>query len=165
MQNNEVVKEVSLPEKVFSLVNETTTILRKDSDPITSERKEGNLVIHEVLGFPTASETETAENTKTIDLVFFDVAVNLDKAENNRTRFKEIIDSYPEPDRLEGGISYIQIAGTIGVEQQTALSFMALGEVLGFWKIITGKTLELNEEESRELAGNGFIMTNGCKKD
>ena len=42
---------------------------------------------------------------------------------------------------------------------------MALGKVIGLWSIISGKTLGMTENETLELAGNGFLMITGYKTE
>jgi hypothetical protein len=40
---------------------------------------------------------------------------------------------------------------------------MALGKTLGLWEVINGKTLGMNEQTARQLAGTGFLMISGYK--
>jgi hypothetical protein len=38
---------------------------------------------------------------------------------------------------------------------------MALGKVLGFWDVVSGKSFGMGEAETLELAGNGLLMITG----
>jgi hypothetical protein len=64
-------------------------------------------------------------------------------------------------ERLKAGPSYIELGAWLG-DQTMALMFMALGEVLGFWKIISPTTLGVKDPAvAGDMAGRGFVMISG----
>jgi hypothetical protein len=88
------------------------------------------------------------------------VCVDQKKAQENKQNLIDILNTYPDPERLKGGPSYIEVGGVIG-DQGTAFALFALGKVLGLWNVITPKTLGITGEQAREMAGMGFIMISG----
>lgn len=165
MQQNEGAQaRESLPERLYALLEDTTTVVRKDDDPVVSERQVGQLQVTEVLGYPTSDEAALEDDTAKVDLVFVDIAVDRKKVERQREAFQEVVDVYLEPDRLVQGPSYIEIAGVLGVEQETAFRFMAVGEVLGYWQVVSGKTLGLDDATAKQMAGQGILMISGLKQ-
>lgn len=95
-----------------------------------------------------------------VDMIFIDVGVDKARAEAHRAEFVEILNSYPELERLKGGPSYLELGAVFG-DQGFALRIMAIGSVLGFWDIISAKTLGRSDDEAREMAGVGFLMVSG----
>ena len=75
----------------------------------------------------------------------------------------EILRGYPEPERLAGGPSYIEIGGVLG-DQQEAFLLFALGKVLGLWSVITPATLGFEGPEADQLAGAGMVNMSGFKE-
>jgi len=149
---------------LYEIVEETTKIFRKGSE---IERKNSKgLEVVEIYGYPPTSESEAENlmNLEMIDMIFINVEVNKELAEKSRRELEIILDNYPQPERLRGGPSYIELAPNLGAEQETALRLMALGKVLGYWDIMSGKTLGLTDQEAKELAGQGLLMISGYKK-
>jgi len=60
-------------------------------------------------------------------------------------------------ERLAGGPSYIELGGWIG-DQGLAMAFMALGNHLGLWEVVTPQTLGIEGEQADQMMGMGFIM-------
>jgi hypothetical protein len=58
--------------------------------------------------------------------------------------------------RLLTGPSYIELGAWLG-DQGLALRFLALGEKLGLWEVVTPKRLKFPEEAGDALAGHGFV--------
>ena len=73
-----------------------------------------------------------------------------------------ILKTYPQPERLAGGPSYIEVGGEIG-DQGAAFQLFALGKVLGLWDIITPEKLGITGPEANQMAGMGFVMMSGFK--
>jgi hypothetical protein len=71
-----------------------------------------------------------------------------------------LLATYPQPERLAAGPSYIEVGAELG-SQDMALRLFALGQVLGFWTLITPVTCGFAGEEARALAGQGWIMISG----
>lgn len=63
-------------------------------------------------------------------------------------------------DDFAKGPSYITIGAWIG-DQTLAFRFMALGQHLGLWRVVTPATLGFAGPDADRLAGQGFVMTSG----
>ena len=95
-----------------------------------------------------------------VDLHFVWVVVDKQKAEAAKGELIEILKTYPQPERLAGGPSYIEVGGVIG-DQGAALQLFGLGAVLKLWEVITPKTLGFTGAEADQMAGMGFVMISG----
>lgn len=148
-------------QKLYDLLKETTQVYRKGS--LVEEKNVGNLHVVEIFGYPHTSTAPNNNKYEKIDMIFVDVLVDKEKAEARKKELETLLAEYPQPDRLAGGPSYIELAPNLGLEQEEALRTMALGKALGFWEIMSGKTLGLGEKKTLELAGSGFLMISGYK--
>jgi hypothetical protein len=142
--------------KLYRLLAETTVQLRKGDEVETSHV--GPVEVVEVFAMPSVSEAKP--ELEKVDLEFLVIGVDRAEAEKHRAEFIELLDTYPEPERLQGGPSYIEVGAAIG-DQGAAFQLFALGKVLGLWDIITPKTLGFTGQQARDLAGSGFIMITG----
>lgn len=97
-----------------------------------------------------------------VDMHFVTVAVNKAAAEQERAALVALLNAWPDPERLAGGPSYIEVGGVIG-DQGAAFELFALGKVLGIWDVITPETLGATGEQARQMAGSGFIMCTGYR--
>ena len=97
-----------------------------------------------------------------VDLEFLVIGVDKAAAEKNRAELVEILKTYPQPDRLAGGPSYIEVGAEIG-DQGAAFQLFALGKVLGLWDVVTPATMGFTGAEARQIAGSGFVMMTGFK--
>lgn len=145
--------------KLREILKETTIQLRKGE--AVEERQSGRVQVVEIFNMPHESEVNNIEK---IDCHFITIGVHKDIAEQYRDELNEILKTYPSPERLAGGPSYIEVGGVIG-DQGTALQLFALGQVLNLWKIITPKTLGFSGKEANALAGQGMVMISGFKVD
>ncbi len=102
-------------------------------------------------------ESEAADGVERVDCHFIVVGVDKAKAEQFKPALIEILKAYPEPERLVGGPSYIEVGAVIG-DQGAAFQLFALGKVLGLWDIITPERLGITGDAARELAGRGMVM-------
>ena len=147
-------------ERLYQILQETTMQLRKGGE--VEEQKVGNINISKVFAIPHESEYKGNGIVK-IDCHYIIVAVDKVKTEKYREELITILKEYPTPDRLTEGPSYIEVGAQIG-DQGATLQLFALGEVLGFWSIITPKTLGVTDSEvADQMAGSGMIMISGFK--
>jgi len=146
-------------DKLIEICKEATIQLRKGD--IVEKRTSGNIEVTEIYMMPHVSKA--SNSLEKIDMEFITIGVNREIAEKNRQAFIEICESYPRPDRLAAGPSYIEVGAEVG-DQGLAFQMFAIGEVLGLWKVITPARLGIIGAESRQLAGSGFIMISGYKK-
>lgn len=107
-------------------------------------------------------ESEAKPTIEKVDCHFVTIGVDKDAAEKHREEFIDLLDKYPQPERLAGGPSYIELGGVIG-DQGMAFQFFALGQVLKLWEVITPKTLGVTGQAADALAGRGMVMISGYK--
>lgn len=139
---------------LYAILGDTTIQLRKGPSV-----KQDGIATHIYL-MPHVNEA--ADGLEAVDLEFIVVGVDKAKAEARRVDLISILDSYPAPDRLAGGPSYIEVGGEIG-SQGAAFQLFALGHVLGLWTVITPATLGMTGDEARRMAGMGMIMISGYR--
>lgn len=145
-------------DRLYVILRETTVQLRKGE--VVEEKQVGDVKVTEVFAMP--HESEASSNLQKVDCIFLTIGVDKEKAEMYREEVVAILKGYPQPERLAGGPSYIEVGGVIG-DQGAAFQLFALGEVLGLWRVITPKTLGMDDATARQLAGSGMIMISGFK--
>ena len=96
------------------------------------------------------------------DMEFLVIGVDRALAEKHRAEVIDILNAYPQPDRLAGGPSYIEVGGELG-DQGAAFQLFALGKTLGLWTVITPASFGMTGAEAHRAAGNGFIMISGYR--
>lgn len=145
---------------LYEILHETTVQLRK-GPVIVEETVEDIDVVH---FYFMPDESEAPDHLIKVDLHFITIGVDLEKAENRRKEITEIIQSYPDQNSLSNGPSYITVGGELG-DQGAAFQLFALGEALGFWKVITPKKLGLDGDFANEMAGAGYILIDGYEPE
>jgi hypothetical protein len=144
------------PDAVNTLVRLTTKVYRKGEEVVERD-VDDYLHVTEVFGYPHVSEAPP----EIIDMHFFVVAFNMEKPEGElREALAELLSEYPEPERLKGGPSYIEVGAELG-SQEMAMRLFALGQALGMWKVITPEGLGIEGEDADRMAGSGFVMMTG----
>ena len=147
-------------DRLYQILRETTAQLRK------GEEIEGDNVDK----FPSDSvhiyamphESQAKDGIEKVDLHFIVVGVDKAKAEKYKDELVAILKTYPQPERLAGGPSYIEVGGGIG-DQGAAFQLFALGKVLGLWDVITPEKLGITGSEADQMAGMGFVMMSGFR--
>ena len=123
-------------ERLYEILAETTVQLRKGevfegSPALVEQAKRGEELtsngLLEVFDMPHMSE---APDLELIDLELLVIGIDKTKAETHKNELIEILKTYPYPDRLAGGPSYIEVGAEIG-DQGAAFQLFALGKVLG----------------------------------
>lgn len=161
-------------ERLYQILRETTAQLRKgeeiegDSQLVDAVKnfKEGdnldNLPGGSVHIYAMPHESQAKDNIEKVDCHFITVGVNKAKAEQYKDELIGILKTYPQPERLADGPSYIEVGGEIG-DQGAAFQLFALGKVLGLWDIITPARLGITGPEADRMAGMGFVMISGFR--
>lgn len=144
--------------RFYEILGETTIQLRKGD--AVEKREQPGLQVTEIYMMP--HESEAVPELEKVDLEFLIIGVDKTKAEERRAELISILDTYPNPERLAGGPSYIEVGGEIG-DQGAAFQLFALGKVLGLWDVITPKSLGVEGDAARKMAGSGFIMITGYR--
>lgn len=161
-------------DRLYKILGETTVQLRKGEvfhgdkplvdaikaakTPEDFEKLPGGVVTIDAM--PHVSEAKP--NIEKVDLEFLVIGVNRAKAEGHRAELVEILKTYPQPERLAGGPSYIEVGAEIG-DQGAAFQLFALGKVLGLWDVITPKSMGFEGAEAAQMAGAGFVMMSGFR--
>lgn len=145
--------------RLHEIVGDATKSYRKGK--AIAEREEGGIKVTEVYLMPPV-EYDSPE-LRTIDVHFMEVGVNKKKAEKHRAELQAILEDWPEVGGLQKGPSYIEVGGIVD-SQQVALQLFALGEALGFWKVLTPQRIGFTGAEADELAGLGFVMISGFNR-
>lgn len=146
-------------EKLVKILKETTVSLRK-GDARTDEKK-GNVTVTNLYFMP---HTNGVNDVEKVDMHFIVIGVNKAEAEKRRDEFVALVKTYPDLDRFYQGLSYIELGGVIE-SQEAALQFMALGQVLGLWDIVTPEKLGMDGKMADDLAGMGFVMITPIRKE
>jgi hypothetical protein len=161
-------------ERLYQILQETTVQLRKgeevEGDPelvqAVKDFKEGDdidkLPGGSVHIYAMPHESQAKSDIERVDLHFIVVGVDKAKAEQIKDELVAIMKTYPQPERLAGGPSYIEVGGEIG-DQGAAFQLFALGKVLGLWDVITPEKLGITGAEASEMAGKGLVMMSGFK--
>jgi len=125
------------------------------------ERHVGPVTVTEVYAMPHVDDA--APDLKLIDCHFMKIGVDPVGAELHRHDLIAILDRHS--DWLVNGPSYMRIAAELEIEQDIAFMLMAIGEVLGLWRVITPATFDLDGELAERAARTGFIMINGYRQE
>lgn len=158
--------------RLYEILNETTIQLRKGEVVHGSKRLvdainagvEPDKLPGGVVTFDMMPRIEdAAEGLEKVDLEFLVIGVNKAKAEQHKAELIGLLNTYPDPDSLAGGPSYITVGGEIG-DQGAAFQLFALGKVLKLWDVITPALFGMTGEEATRAAGSGFIMMTGYKR-
>lgn len=144
-------------ERLYELLVATTQQFRK-SEAVTREVRDG-LDVTEIYDMPHEAD---ADGLQVVDCHFITVGVKQGEAEQIKAELLELLRQYPQPERLAGGPSYIELGAILG-DQGAAFSLFALGSVLGLWEVITPKTMGMEGPEADQMAGAGFVMISGFK--
>lgn len=147
---------------IAELLRETTTMFRKGPEVVDHPPDKAGIAVTEVFGMP--HESDAAPALAMFDLHFLKVGVQPLMAEHRRGDLIEWLREYPEPERLAGGPSYIEIGAVLG-SQDFAMCLFALGAHLKLWTIITPETLHLEGADADRAAGQGFVMMSGWKPE
>ena len=145
-------------DRLHEIVQSTSAQARK-GEAVVEEKTAGIAVTH-VYFMPHVDEVKP--ELERVDLHFVWVVVDKQKAEAAKGELIEILKTYPQPERLAGGPSYIEVGGVIG-DQGAALQLFGLGAVLKLWTVLTPKTLGLEGPAADQMAGMGFVMISGWK--
>ena len=146
-------------DRLYKILADTTVQLRKG--PAITERKAGPIAVTEIYAMP--HESEAGPELEKVDVEFMVIGVERAKAQAHKAELISILKTYPNPERLAGGPSYIEVGGEIG-DQGAAFQLFALGKVLGLWDIITPATMGFDGDEARAMAGQGFVMMTGFRE-
>ena len=145
------------PEEIMPILGECCSMFRK-GDPVT-EHLVGEVKVTEVWNMPSINDREKYSADLFVDVHFVWIGIDMARAEKQRAPFIAQCDSSA---LLATGPSYIAIAMETGGQDQ-ALCFMALGEALGLWRVVTPERLHLPLDMRDRAAGMGWVMISGYR--
>lgn len=144
--------------RLTKIITTTTAQFRK-GEVTTTKTMPNGIEVTDVYMMPHIDEA--SKGLVMVDMWFIEVGVKQEMAQEYRDELVSLLKEWPEDTPLSGGLSYIVFGGVLG-SQDLALMLMALGSVLGFWKVITPKVFgDIDKAMADELAGSGFIMASG----
>ncbi len=146
-------------DRLYEILKETTTPLRKGPEAVGSVA--GGVQVVEIFDMTKEGEAEERFD-RMVDCHFLTVGVDSTKAESYKAELLELLREYPEPERLAGGPSYIEVGAVLG-DQQAAFLLFALGEALDLWHVITPAKLGMEGAIADRAAGGGMVMMSGLK--
>ena len=141
---------------LYRILQVTTQQVRKG--PEVTQETAGGLQVTHVYSMP--DESAIPPTARVVDVHFIQIAVHLEAAGLVKDDLVALLRTYPEPERLARGPSYIEVGGWLG-DQGAALQLFALGEALGLWTVITPERLGITGAAADQLAGTGFVMLSG----
>jgi hypothetical protein len=106
-----------------------------------------------------AMQHVSSSNLEIVDVHFFAVGVDLEKAAPLRDELRGLLLDWPP---FEGGPSYLDTGAELG-DQGLALTLYGLGEALCLWSVVTPERLGIMGSVGHELAGRGLVMCTGLK--
>ena len=155
-----------IEEEINEIIGFTTKVYRYEDDKIVTQREAGKVKVTEVLGYPSEVEVELKEKVNMVHIVVV-TEIDAHKEAAVRALFERIKKEYPNKEEFNGGPSYIHIAGSLGIEQETALRLMALGKTLGYWEIINEDSAPFswmrNARDVAKQAHAPYIAPNSVK--
>ena len=147
--------------RLYEILLKTTDQYRK-SDEVTVDKSTLGLKVTHLWSMPHEDEAPTGNTHELVDVHFMQIAVNKEEAEKHREEFEILLSEYPEPDRLAGGPSYLEVGAFIG-SQEAAFRMFALGQALGLWTVMTPAKLGITGPMADQMAGSGMVMISGYK--
>ena len=157
-------------QRLYEILHEVTTQYRKgevyEGSPNLVEQAKAGVPFEKMTGggslevYAMEHTTNMPPQLESVDVHFMTIGVDAEKAKTHRDEIVRLLAEYPAKDRLAQGPSYIEVGGVLG-SQDLAFQLFAVGDVLGFWNVITPETLGFSGSEGREMAGRGLVMISG----
>lgn len=147
---------------------EARTRLYEILGQVTQQARKGEVVVQDapnvtsIFALPALSDLADEEDLALVDCHFITVAVRKAQALALRDEIRLCVET-AVPEALEG-VSYITMGGALG-DQGTAFQLFALGEVCGFWTVLTPARLHIPAHLQNEAAGNGYVLTTPYSPD
>ncbi len=147
-------------DRLYEILAATTVQLRKGAE--VEHERIGPVDVTHVWAMP--HESEARPHVERVDCELLVIGVDRAAAEPFKAELVTILNDYPDPERLAGGPSYIEVGAVLG-DQGAAFQLFALGQVLGLWTVITPGTMGITGTEARMLAGRGLVMMSGYRQE
>lgn len=153
---------------IYNVLDQCSQQLRKGDEVSTGNLGEGLEHIKAITIDlnPHVSEMAGKPGIEIVDLELLSVGVNKVEAEAVRPELRKLVDETFDVARLKQGPSYIEIGYNLG-DQGYAFQLMAVGQVLGWWQVVTPTTtLHVTDPKlALDMAGAGGVWINGYHPD
>jgi hypothetical protein len=154
----EMQLDAKMHERLTALLDPHAPLRKGDTVKISEV---GNMQVMTVTDCPHVSEASPA--LELVDLTLLVVGVNRIAAERSRSELVELVNSFPMA-LMVMGPSFITLGAYLG-DQGDALRLMALGKVLGLWKIVGPPEIGVHDEvKAHHMAASGFLMITPYKR-
>lgn len=147
-------------EKLFDLLRYTTVAIRKQVETAVFDPDHGTLHVY---AMPHVSEISEPEQLALVDLHFFTVGVYKDRAIEKKDDLLAWLNTYPNPETLACGPSYIALGAEIG-SQEAAMRLYGLGHALELWEVRIPKDFGVTGADADRAAGNGWVIITGYRR-
>jgi len=144
---------------LHSILNDCCAEFRKGAEVTT--RTVGNIEVTDVYMMPHVDDAPP--HLVLVDVHFMFVGVKAATAAELREDLIAILDEHRH--LLERGPSFMTIAQEFEIEQDRAFHLMAVGEILGFWKVLTPSVFRLTGTMADRAALAGYVLTSGYKPE
>lgn len=150
---------------LYAILSSCTSQFRKGEEVVVNEG--GGVTSTHIYMMPAVDEIDDPNIVK-VDVHFVVIGVDKLEAEKHREELLAILRNWPteawgvQVAPITGEVSYITAGAVIG-DQGAAFQLFALGEVLGFWKVLTPEVMGITGGLADQLAGAGMITISGLK--
>lgn len=140
---------------LYQILADVTRVYRNGPEFNERVRADG-VVVNELVGYPAIPDNlADLDGRLLVDCHFVTVAVAIEKAEAVRADIVTAV--MKQREMFADGPSYITVGAWLN-DQQTAFQFMALGEAIGLWLVLTPAKLGFPPEIRDQAAGMGYVM-------
>jgi hypothetical protein len=144
---------------LHGILNACCAEFRKGEETVTTTV--GAMQVTDVYLMPHVDEAPA--HLVQVDVHFMIIGVKAATAAEHRDALIAILE--PHRSQLERGPSFLGISHMFGIEQDRAFHLMAVGQVLGFWKVATPSAFSLTGDMAHRAAMNGYVMISGYKTE
>lgn len=141
--------------RLMNVLNDSTCFVSKGEK--TQRKLPGIPVL--LWGLLLSATDPSIEKFQLVDCHFVTVAVNPEQAQAHKQDFIELLEQFPDYQKLQDGPSYKHVASIVG-DDMTALRVFGLGQTLGLWNVILPDQF-VEPELVDEAADLGLIVTTG----
>jgi hypothetical protein len=142
--------------RLMEVLNNTTCLI---SNGVRTQRKMPGVPIL-LWGLLLTTVDADAKKLQQVDCHFITVGVNQEQAESHRQAFIDLLEEFPDVQKLSDGPSYKHIASVVG-DEMTAFRIFGLGQTLGLWEVMLPSQFGVDPELVDEAAELGLITTTG----
>lgn len=144
---------------LHDILNDCCAEFRKGEQVTTTVT--GGMQVVDIYLMPHVSEAPP--HLVQVDVHFMVIGVKAANAAEHRDDLVAILE--PHRALLERGPSFMTIAQEFEIEQDRAFHLMAVGQVLGFWSVMTPSVFRLTGTMADRAALAGYVMTNGYRPE